>query len=141
MKMNELKSQLKGLTQEIGDILPDDFVDRMLEGMGLQQRRSAFRGFAAGTGIFLAGVVVGGAAALLLAPKAGLETRSDLEDKLDGLIEKVKGMVSRDTEGEGASASGTSGSSTGGTAGKSERSREDKSATATPNRPNPMHHS
>jgi gas vesicle protein len=124
MKMNDIVSQLKSVKNDLGDVLPPEFIDRMLETMGLQVRRSAFSGFLSGTGIFLAGVVCGGAAALLLAPKAGLETRSDLEDKVDTLIEKVKSMVpglssEGDTSGTNASASSSSG-----TANKSDKGKE-----------------
>ncbi len=112
MKMNEVVSQLKGIKHELGDIVPPEVIDRVLESMGLQVRRSSFRGFASGTGIFLAGIVIGGAAALLLAPKAGLELRGDLEDKLDTVIEKLKGLVGQKTEGEEETAGGKSASST-----------------------------
>lgn len=123
MKMNDIVSQLKSVKNDLGDVLPPEFIDRMLETMGLQVRRSAFSGFLSGTGIFLAGVVCGGAAALLLAPKAGLETRSDLEDKVDSLIEKVKSIVpglssEGDTTGTNASASSST------TSTKSDKNKE-----------------
>jgi len=138
MKMNDIMSQMKTIKNELGDVLPPEFIDRVLEGMGLQVRRSAFRGFASGTAIFLAGVVVGGAAALLLAPKAGLETRGAIEDKIDTLIEKVKGMVSRgETETESATASGS-------TSTKSDKGQDkSKEGNASANRPTGagVHHS
>jgi len=110
MKMNEVVSSLKGIKNDLGDILPPEVIDRVLESMGLQVRRSRVSGFFSGTGIFLAGIIIGGAAALLLAPKAGLETRSDLEDKLDSVIEKLKGMVGqKTTEGEETEGGKTSG--------------------------------
>jgi hypothetical protein len=121
MKMNEILSQMKTIKNELGDVLPPEFIDRVLESMGLQVRRSAFRGFASGTAVFLAGVVVGGAAALLLAPKPGLETRGDIEDKIDTLIEKVKGLVSRSESTES-----TSGSI------KSDKSKEANASAARP---------
>jgi gas vesicle protein len=140
MKMNDIMSQVKTIKNELGDVLPPEFVDRVLEGMGLQVRRSAVRGFASGTAIFLAGVVCGGAAALLLAPKAGLETRGDIEDKIDTLIEKVKSMIpgSESTESTGTSASSTSG------AGASTRSDKSKESNTPANRPTGgagVHHS
>ena len=134
MKMNEIMSQMKSIKNELGDVLPPEFIDRVLEGMGLQVRRSSFRGFASGTAVFLAGVVVGGAAALLLAPKAGLETRGDIEDKIDTLIEKVKGLVSRgEAEGESTGATGSTM--------KSDKSKEGNASAA--NRPTGagVHHS
>ena len=90
MNTNDLTSELKNLKSQIKDLFPDDLLDRVLETVGLEQRRSPVRGVLSGTGIFLAGVIVGGAAALLLAPKSGIEMRSTLEDKIDTLIEKVK---------------------------------------------------
>ena len=95
MKMNDVVSTLKDIKHELGDILPPEAIDRVLETMGLQVRRSPIRGFASGTGLFLVGVIIGGAAALLFAPKAGLEVRSDLEDKLDTVIAKLKTMVGK----------------------------------------------
>ena len=137
MKMNEIVRQMKSIKNDLGEVLPPEFIDRVLEGMGLQQRRSAFRGFASGTAVFLAGVVVGGAAALLLAPKAGLETRGDIEDKIDTLIEKVKGLVSRgeaETESTGTTAGAT---------GSSMKSDKGKEGNASANRPagTGVHHS
>ena len=139
MKMNDIMSQMKTIKNELGDVLPPEFIDRVLEGMGLQVRRSAFRGFASGTAVFLAGVVVGGAAALLLAPKAGLETRGDIEDKIDTLIEKVKGLVSRHEASDttDASASSTTGAI------KSDKGKDAGNASAA-NRPTGspgVHHS
>lgn len=124
MKMNDIVSQLKSVKNDLGDVLPPEFIDRMLETMGLQVRRSAFSGFMSGTGIFLAGVVCGGAAALLLAPKAGLEMRSDLEDKIDTLIEKVKAMV----PGMGSeSDTGTTGATSSSSSSSSQSTKSDKS--------------
>jgi gas vesicle protein len=140
MNMHELKSQLKSIKNDLGDILPAEFTDRLLETMGLQVRRSAFRGFAAGTGIFIAGVVVGGAAALMLAPKPGLEMRSDIEDKIDNLVEKVKHLISRsesDTETASTGAGSTTRSST-----TQAASDKNKTEANSPNRTgNPIHHS
>ena len=121
MKINEVARTLKTLSNDLGEIVPPEVIDRVLESMGLQVRRSSVRGFFGGTGIFLAGVVIGGAAALLLAPKGGLEIRSDLEDKLDSVIEKLKGMVGSKTEtAEDETASTKSATST--TGAKTEKS-------------------
>jgi len=130
MKMNDVVSSLKSMKNDLGDIVPPEVVDRVLESMGLQVRRSSFIGFASGTGIFLAGVVIGGAAALLLAPKAGMELRGDLEDKLDGIMEKLKGMVGSSKE-EGASASG----------GQSDKGKNAGSTTGGARPGGPIHHS
>ena len=105
MNMNEFKSQLKDLSSELGGIMPHDVIDRILDSMGLQVRRSAARSVISGTGLFLAGVIIGGAAALLLSPKNGLEIRSDIEDKLDGVIDKLKHMAKRSEAEESAGAS------------------------------------
>jgi gas vesicle protein len=91
-KFADLTSELKHLKGEIKDLFPDDLLSRLLDTVGLEQRRSPVRGVLSGTGIFLAGIIVGGAAALLLAPKSGIEMRSTLEDKIDTLIEKVKNL-------------------------------------------------
>jgi gas vesicle protein len=113
MNMHDINSQLKSLN----DMLPADIKDRVLDAFGLQQRRPV-RSAISGVTVFLAGIVVGGAAALLLSPKSGIEVRSDLEDKLDTLITKVKGLIpgmsagdedddkSEDTSAKKASSSG-----------------------------------
>jgi gas vesicle protein len=91
-KLADLASELKNLKAQAKDMFPDDLLERVLDSVGLEQRRSPVRGALSGTGIFLAGVIVGGAVALLLAPKSGIETRSALEDKIDTLISKVKDL-------------------------------------------------
>ena len=95
MNMHDINSQLKSLN----DMLPADMKDRILDAFGLQQRRPV-RSMMSGVTVFLAGVVVGGAAALLLSPKSGMEVRSDLEDKLDTLIAKVKSLIPGMSAGE-----------------------------------------
>jgi gas vesicle protein len=142
--MNDIVSQLKSVKNDLGDVLPPEFIDRMLETMGLQVRRSAFTGFLSGTGIFLAGVVCGGAAALLLAPKAGLEMRSDLEDKVDTLIEKVKAMVpGLSTEGEttGSNTGTSASSSSSSTGAKSDKSKEGNASQGARTPGSTIHHS
>lgn len=104
-KIADLSSELKGLKSQLKDLFPDDLLNRVLDSVGLEQRRSPVRGMISGTGLFLAGVIVGGAAALLLAPKSGIEMRSSLEDKLDQLIEKVKHLRgTKEEEDESVSA-------------------------------------
>lgn len=46
----------------------------------------------AGWGKFVLGAAVGGALGVLFAPKKGSETRRELKEKLDELVEKVKGI-------------------------------------------------
>ena len=104
-KIADLSSELKGLKSQLKDLFPDDLLARVLDSVGLEQRRSPVRGMISGTGLFLAGVIVGGAAALLLAPKSGIEMRSNLEDKLDQLIEKVKHLRGTKEEAEDESIS------------------------------------
>ena len=43
-----------------------------------------------GLGKFIAGAAIGVGVGVLLAPKSGKETRKDLKDKFDELVEKVK---------------------------------------------------
>jgi YtxH-like protein len=100
MKMNDVVSTIREIKSNLADVVPPEVTDRVLEAMGLQVRRSAFGSLASGTGIFLAGCIVGGAVALMFAPKAGLELRSDLEDKLDTVIDKLKNLVGQKVEGE-----------------------------------------
>jgi gas vesicle protein len=138
MKMNDVVSSLKGIKSELADVLPPEVIDRVLEGMGLQVRRSSVGAFASGTGIFLAGVIIGGAAALLLAPKAGLELRSDLEDKLDTVIDRLKTMAH--LKGEEDDTSTKSATAKGGTttADKDKNKEGNQSGTRTGG---PLHHS
>lgn len=136
MKMNDVVSSLKGIKSELADVLPPEVIDRVLEGMGLQVRRSSVGAFASGTGIFLAGVIIGGAAALLLAPKAGLELRSDLEDKLDTVIDKLKTMAHLKGEEDDTSKSATAKGAT--TADKDKNKEGNQAGTRTGG---PLHHS
>ena len=45
-----------------------------------------------GLGKFILGAGIGAALGVLFAPKSGKETRKDLKNKLDELVEKVKGI-------------------------------------------------
>lgn len=138
MKMNDVVSSLKGIKSELADVLPPEVIDRVLEGMGLQVRRSSVGAFASGTGIFLAGVIIGGAAALLLAPKAGMELRSDLEDKLDTVIDKLKTVAHLKGEEDDTSKSATAKGGGTSTADKDKNKEGNQSGTRTGG---PLHHS
>ena len=114
MNMQELKSELKGLKSELNDLLPHDVMERVLDTLGLQQRRPV-RTTLSGAGLFVAGIIVGGTAALLLAPKTGIELRSDLEDKIDAIWNRVRHLRSgagkeheKENESEQAKSSGMS---------------------------------
>ena len=45
-----------------------------------------------GLGKFVAGAAVGVGLGMLFAPKAGEETRRDLKEKFDELLEQIKGI-------------------------------------------------
>ncbi|XXF81393.1 YtxH domain-containing protein [Myxococcaceae bacterium GXIMD 01537] len=62
---------------------PDD----VLHYAGLTTYRPGRAGIG-GAGLFIVGAVVGGIAALLLAPKPGVELRGDVKDKAMGYINK-----------------------------------------------------
>ena len=53
-----------------------------------------------GWGKFAVGAAIGGALGVLFAPKKGSETRRELKDKLDELVEKVKGLDKEDIKEE-----------------------------------------
>ncbi len=89
MTINDLKMELK-------DLLPEGTFERMLDSVGLALKShdgamsSRGRGgfVLTGAGLFLAGALVGGVAALLLAPKAGSELRSDIGGKIGRMRHK-----------------------------------------------------
>ncbi len=54
----------------------------------------------AGWGKFVLGAAVGGALGVLFAPKKGSETRRELKEKLDELVEKVKGIDANEVKEE-----------------------------------------
>ena len=58
-------------------------LDRLLAELGLEKRHSAADYIMPALGVFAAGVVVGGALGLLLAPSSGRELRGDLRTQLD----------------------------------------------------------
>jgi len=81
---------LKDLSQQLGTHLPER--DDMLGWMGLQQRNTNDTVFTL-LGAFALGTVVGGALALLFAPKPGHELRQDLGERLDDATQRIKGQL------------------------------------------------
>ena len=78
--------------------------ETLLRIIGAEPRRTVVDYVVPGTGYFLCGLVVGGVAALLLAPKSGQEMRHDLKENADHLrkqiehraenvIDKAKGLL------------------------------------------------
>ena len=78
---------LKDLSQQLGTHLPER--DDMLGWMGLQQRTANDAAFTL-LGAFALGTVVGGALALLFAPKPGHQLRHDLGERLDDATQRIK---------------------------------------------------
>ena len=78
---------LKDLSQQVGSHLPER--DDMLGWIGLQQRTANDTAFTM-LGAFALGTLVGGALALLFAPKPGHELRQDLGERLDGATQRIK---------------------------------------------------
>jgi hypothetical protein len=81
---------IKELSQQLGTKLPDP--DDLLRYIGLQQRAANDAAFAM-IGAFALGTVVGGALALLFAPKPGHELRHDLGERLDGATQRIKDQL------------------------------------------------
>jgi hypothetical protein len=82
MKLDEIKNGLKSFT----DSLPKDFsADKLLASLGLEQRRSRLSMILPGIAMFGAGIIVGAALGAIFAPKAGIELRADLAEKLESL--------------------------------------------------------
>ena len=79
---------IKDLSQQLGTKLPD--ADELLRWIGLQQQRSANDAAFTMIGAFALGTIVGGALALLVAPKPGHELRHDLGERLDGATQRIK---------------------------------------------------
>jgi hypothetical protein len=78
---------IKDLSQQLGTRLPER--DEILNWIGLQQRSANETAFTM-IGAFALGTVVGGALALLFAPKPGHQLRHDLGERLDGATQKLK---------------------------------------------------
>ena len=88
---------LKDLSQQLGTRLPER--DDLLNWIGLQQRNANETAFTM-IGAFALGTVVGGALALLFAPKPGHELRHDLGERLDGATQKLKEQLTPTTNSE-----------------------------------------
>jgi hypothetical protein len=63
---------------DLSDLSKED----ILSALGLAKKRSPAEGLWGGLGIFAGGLLVGAAAALLLAPKSGQELREDVSERL-----------------------------------------------------------
>jgi hypothetical protein len=74
---------------EVAKLIERIRLDEVLHEVGVQRRGHMLSGL----GIFAAGVVVGAAASLLLAPKSGEEMRQDLADRLSNLGQSVSDKV------------------------------------------------
>jgi hypothetical protein len=88
---------LKDLSQQLGTRLPER--DDLLNWVGLQQRTANETAFTM-IGAFALGTVVGGALALLFAPKPGHQLRHDLGERLDGATQKLKEQLTPTTNSE-----------------------------------------
>ena len=88
---------LKDLSQQLGTRLPER--DELLNWIGLQQRTANETAFTM-IGAFALGTVVGGALALLFAPKPGHQLRHDLGERLDGATQKLKEQLTPTTNSE-----------------------------------------
>jgi hypothetical protein len=82
---------LKDLSQQVGSHLPER--DDMLGWIGLQQRAANDTAFTM-LGAFALGTLVGGALALLFAPKPGHELRHDLGERLDDATQRIRQQLS-----------------------------------------------
>src|SRR5262245_27315681 len=83
---------IKDLSQQLGTRLPE--ADDLLRYVGLQQRAANDAAFSM-IGAFALGTVVGGALALLFAPKPGHQLRHDLGERLDDATQRVKEQLGR----------------------------------------------
>jgi hypothetical protein len=82
---------IKELSQQLGTRLPE--ADDLLRYVGLQQRTANDAAFSM-LGAFALGMVVGGALALLFAPKPGHQLRHDLGERLDDATQRIKDQLS-----------------------------------------------
>jgi hypothetical protein len=98
MTINDLKTELR-------EMIPEGTMERVLDSLGLALKRtdgimssSSGRSYVlSGAGLFLAGALVGGITALLLAPKAGSELRSDIGGKIGNLRNRGEKEKNADT--------------------------------------------
>jgi hypothetical protein len=79
---------LKDFSHQLGNHLPER--EELLNRIGLQQRRSANDAAFTLIGAFALGTVIGGALALLFAPKPGHQLRRDVGERLDGATQRIK---------------------------------------------------
>ena len=73
----------------LGNVV-DSFASDVLSSLGLQRRSTSFELLVPAIGGLAVGVLVGGAAALLLAPCTGAEMHSQLSDRLQGARERAR---------------------------------------------------
>jgi hypothetical protein len=78
------------------DYLPS--ADEIRRAIGLRSQPTFTDVMGPALGMFAAGVLVGAAIALLLAPKAGEELRHELGDRMSEVREKAKHRVAEATE-------------------------------------------
>src|SRR5262245_32791530 len=78
---------IKDLSHQLGTRLPE--ADDLLRYVGLQQRTANDAALSM-LGAFALGTVVGGALALLFAPKPGHQLRHDLGERLDDATHRIK---------------------------------------------------
>jgi hypothetical protein len=87
MDMADLKKTLR-------EVIPEEWnANHFLNSVGLEMRRSRASSIVPIGLAFAGGLIVGGIAALMFAPKSGIELRSDLEDKLDKAKTKASDFV------------------------------------------------
>lgn len=87
---------LKDMSQQLADHLPNG--SEMSRWLGLQQHRSATDTSLAMLGAFALGTMVGGAVALLFAPRSGQELRDELGHRLDDARNRVNERVGEATQ-------------------------------------------
>jgi hypothetical protein len=80
---------IKDLSHQLASRMPSSS-DDVLHWIGLQQQRTATDVTFTMLGAFALGTVVGGALALLFAPKPGHELRHDLGERLDDASKRLK---------------------------------------------------
>jgi hypothetical protein len=74
-------------TKEFANRLPD--TEDILGYLGLTTQRSSSDAIAMVAGAFTLGLIVGGAVALLYAPRSGQETRRDVGERLTSVKDRV----------------------------------------------------
>lgn len=79
------------LTERLGDLRGISKVD-VLSAIGLATRRSASQRIVGSLSVFGIGLLVGAGAALLLAPKTGMDLREDLTQRFRKLREEREGQ-------------------------------------------------